>query len=575
MKPVWLEHYEESVPAELEIPPLTLPDILFETTRELPDRAATSFMGGRLDYRTLSNLVRRLAGALAQLGIKPGDRVALHLPNTPQFIIGLYGILQVGAVAVPINPLYQGEELAFVLRDSGARAVITLSKLYPNIVDVLDDSLPLENIIVTRISDYFPTGLRILFSLFKEKKDGHAYPTEGTAAGRPVLRLPSLLRAARPVMEPVPGPEDLAILQYTGGTTGMPKGAMLTHRNLVANVLQGRSWLTSLQEGGEVFGCAIPFFHVYGLTVALNIPISIGATMVLFPQFIPRDVLEGISKEKVTFFPAVPAMYVALSHVKGFDNYDLSSIRLYFSGAAPLPPEVKERFEGLAGGRIVEGYGLTEASPITHANPLWGKHKSGSIGVPFPSTVARIVDLEDPSKELPPGEEGELCIQGPQVMKGYWNQPEETAAVLRDGWLHTGDIAKMDEEGYFYIVDRKKDLVIVGGFNVYPREIEDFLYTHPKVKEVAVVGVPHPLRGEELAAYIVLKEGQEATRAEIVRYCRERLHAYKVPRKIQFVDAIPKTLVGKPLRRVIREEAAATPDEGVVDEGEAGGEAPV
>lgn len=556
--PVWLEHYEDGVPPNLDIPAATLPEILAATAAQAPGRTATSFMGGKLDYRTLARLVQRFAGALTDLGIKPGDRVALHLPNCPQFVIGFYGILQAGAVAVPINPLYEGDELALVLRDSGARTVLTLSKLFPGLAAVMEDLPAVEQVIVTRIHDYFPLHLRWLFGLLKAKKEGHAYPDQGAVAGRPVMRLLPLLRQAKPLGRREVQSEDLAVLQYTGGTTGVPKGAMLSHHNLVANVLQGRAWLTTLQEEGEIFGCALPFFHVYGLTVALNVPLSIGATLVLFPQFNPREVLAGLSSQRVTFFPAVPAMYVALSHVKDFDQYDLSSIRLYFSGAAPLPPEVKKQFEQLAGGRIVEGYGLTEASPITHANPLWGRHKTGSIGIPLPSTQARIVDLADPGRTLAPGEEGELCLRGPQVMQGYWNQPDETAAVLQDGWLYTGDIATMDEEGYFYIVDRKKDLVIVGGFNVYPREIEDLLYTHPKVQEAAVAGAPHPLRGEELVAYIVLRAGEEASRAEFVRFCREKLPAYKVPRRIQIVDDIPKTLVGKPLRRVIREREAQT-----------------
>lgn len=552
MEPVWRKHYEPGVPYSLEYPEYLVHDLLEEAARTHPRRAMTVFNGGRLTYGEVNALADRFAGGLAALGIRPGDRVAIHLPNCPQFPVAFYGALKAGAVAVPVNPLYKGTDLAGILRDSEARLLVTLTKLYPSVREVRGE-VPLERVVVTGIKEYLPRRLRLLFTLFKEKKEGHAFPK-----GADAIPFQEFLRRGVHVGGGAREPWDVAVLQYTGGTTGVPKAAMLTHRNLVANALQAVHWFPTLRRGKEVFGGALPFFHVYGLTCVLNVSTALAATMVLFPQFNAREVLEGIARHRVTFFPGVPAMFVAMNHLKDLKRYPLAKVR-FFSGAAPLPPEVKERFEALTGSLMVEGFGLSEASPVTHANPGSGLQKAG-IGIPFPDTEARIVDLETGERELGVGEEGELVVRGPQVMKGYWNRPEETAAALRDGWLHTGDVARVDEDGYFFIVDRKKDMVIVGGFNVYPREIEDLLYQHPAVKEAAVAGVSHPLRGETLVAYVVAKE--DVRPAEIMAFCRERLPAYKVPRRVRIVDAIPKTLVGKPLRRVIRNRETALGDPG-------------
>ncbi len=560
VEPVWRRHYEGGVPYSLEYPEYVVPDFLEESARTHPRRAMLVFAGRRLSYAHVNALADRFAGGLLSLGVRPGDRVVIQLPNCPQFPIAFYGALKAGAVAVPVNPLYRGQDLAGILADSGARVLVTLSKFYPAVREVRGDA-PVEKVVVTGIKEYLPARLRALFTLFKERKEGHAFPR-----GEDVLSFQEVLRLGAHVGGARREPWDLAVLQYTGGTTGTPKAAMLTHRNLVANALQAIHWFPTLRRGKEVFAAALPFFHVYGLTGALNAPVAWAATIVLFPQFNAREVLQGVARYQVTFFPGVPAMYVAMNHLKDLARHPLSSVKLFFSGAAPLPLEVKERFERLSGGTVVEGYGLSEASPITHVNPGYGLQKAGSIGIPVPDTEARIVDLETGERELGPGEEGELLVRGPQVMKGYWNRPEETAAALRGGWLHTGDVARVDEDGYFFIVDRKKDMVCVGGFNVYPREIEDLLYRHPAVKEAAVAGVLHPVRGETLVAYVVPRD--EVKPSQIVAFCREHLPPYKVPRKVRIVEAIPKTLIGKPLRRAIRELEAAAPESAAPASGE-------
>jgi long-chain acyl-CoA synthetase len=558
---IWLKHYDAGVPATLSYPKVPIYHFLEENAKQFPRRPAILLAAPKfssvITYRQIDQLANRFANALIWLGVRPGDRVAIQLPNFPQFVFGFYGALKAGAVVVPVNPLYKAHDLATVLKDSGAKVILTLSRFMPNLSEVVAGT-SLESIIVTEPYDYWPFPWKQL-AWFRMR--GAQRPGGG-------LRLPALIRSAS---SSPPGvavrPDDLAVLQYTGGTTGVPKGAMLTHRNLVANFTQMRSWLTDLQEGRERFLSVAPFFHVYGLTVALNTPISVASMVicVLMGLFDTKLVAEQIARHRPTIFPGVPAMYVALNQLKEVSKYNLSSIRVCVSGSAPLPAEVQAQFERLTGARVVEGYGLSEASPGTHVNPVYGLRKVGSIGLPLPDTDARIVDMETGERELGIGEVGELLIRGPQVMKGYWNAPEETAATLRNGWLHTGDIARVDEDGYFFIVDRKKDLVIVGGLKVYPREIEEVLHTHPKVKEAAVTGVTHRVRGELLIAQVVLKDGltddPKQVRRELMELCRERLPSYKVPRRIEITAALPKTATMKVLRREIREAAGAHLDD--------------
>ncbi len=547
----WLKHYEPSVPAEVEIPDMPMHRVLEETARKMPSQTATVFMGGRLTYGQVNSLADTFAAALAGLGVKKGDRVAVHLPNCPQFVIAYYGVLKAGGIIVPTNPLYAERELEHQLNNSGAKVILTMSKFYP-VIEKVRKRTGLRHVIVTSIKEYFPPLLKILFTLLKEKKDGHRVSVtvnEQTHLWQDLLRKYSPGRA--PGVEVNSG--DVAILMYTGGTTGVPKGAALTHRNLLANTLQTRAWLPRVREGQEIILTVLPLFHCYGMTACMNLGVQIGATMVLLPQFIIKDVLQTINKYQPTLFPGVPTMYVAINNYPEVKKYNLRSITACISGGAALPVEVQARFEEITGGRLVEGYGLSEATPVTHSNPLFGLRKTGSIGIPFPGTDARVVSVET-GEELPPWEVGELVVKGPQVMKGYWENPEETAAVLKEGWLFTGDIARMDEDGYFYIVDRKKDIIIAGGYNIYPREIEEVLYTHPKIKEAVVAGVPDEYRGETVKAYVVLKEGQEATPEESIEFCRGKMARYKVPRQVEFRTGLPKSMIGKVLRRLLVEE---------------------
>lgn len=550
---IWLEHYEAGVPHDLEIPDKTIPQYLEETARRFPDVAAAKFMGGSLTYRELNRLAGCFAAVLAGMGIGPGSRVALNLPNCPQFMIAYSGILKAGAVVVPCNPLYVERELIHQLNDSGAELIVTLSRFYP-LVSRIKGKTGLKTVVATNIKEYLPLHLRLLYTFFREKKEGD----------RVVLQpgdhwLQDLLREYRAAEPPRVEREagDAACFLYTGGTTGLAKGAHLTHRNLAANALQIKSWLIDLEEGTETGLAVLPFFHSYGMSTCLNLSLVTGSTLILVPQFSREEILKLIEREKPTLMPGVPTLYIALINAPDLGKYDLSSIRICISGAAPLPLEVQNRFEKLTGGRLREGYGLTETSPVTHCNPIYGRSKPGSIGVPFPGTEAKIVDLADPAVEMPAGEIGQLAVRGPQVMKEYINQPEETAEVFHGDWFLTGDIARMDEEGYFYIVDRKKDMIIAGGFNIFPREIEEVLFSHSKIEEACAVGIPHDYRGETVKAYIVLREGESMSEEEIVQFCRENLARYKVPKMIEFRDELPKTMVGKVLRRALVEEELA------------------
>jgi len=555
MEKIWLQHYDEGVPHTIDYPEVSLPDLLTQTASRFPDRPALIYFDRKITYAQLDRLVSQFAATLQGLGVKKGDRVMLLLPNVPQFVIGFYGAQRAGAITVPTNPQYVPRELEHQANDSGAETIVTLSLFYSRVQDIRPHT-KLKHVIVTNLKEYFPPHIKLLFTLLKEKKSGHRVDISGQPN---TYWFQNLIKAHSPAdFRPVDiSPDDVANLGYTGGTTGVPKGAMLTHRNLVCNTLQTASWVPNTHPGEEAIMGTLPFFHSYGMTTVMNFGVYVGAAMILIPD--PRDlemVLKNINKHHPTLFPGVPTMYVAINNYPDIARYDVSSIRACLSGAAPLPPEVQEQFESLTGGKLVEGYGLTESSPVTHANPLFGRRKVGTIGVPVPDTDARIVDLET-GESLPPGETGEIALKGPQVMKGYWQRPDETAEVLREGWLYTGDIARMDEDGFFRIVDRKKDMIIASGYNVYPREVEDVLYEHSKILEAAVAGVPHPYRGETVKAFVVLKPGQSATEEEIIEFCRGRLAPYKAPKEVEFRDQLPKTMVGKVLRRVLVEEEKA------------------
>lgn len=554
----WHRFYDEGVPVSIQYEDLTLPQILDRTAQRYPDRTALLFEGFRMTYRELKEAVDRLATALVALGVRPQDRVAIQLPNVPQAVIAYYGVLRSGAVAVMTNPMYVPREIEYQFNDSGAKVAILLDALWMKNSRPIRDRLPCEHYILTAIKDYLPFPKNFLFPLVG-KKTGMVVKVPSEPG---VLWLQELLARTPPNPPSISwNMDDLCNLQYTGGTTGVSKGAMLTHRNLSYNIQQCRAWFTTAEEGREVMLSALPFFHSFGLTVCMNFAILIGAAQVTVPN--PRDIPKLVSliqKYRATLFPAVPTLFNAINQYPGIDKIDISSIKGCLSGSAPLPIEVMERFEALTGGNITEGFGLTETSPVSHANPLINKahRKPGSIGLPMPDTDSRIVDLEEGTRELPPGEDGELVIKGPQVMKGYWNRPDETAQVLRDGWLYTGDISRMDNDGYFYIVGRKKEMIIAGGYNIYPREIDEVLYEHPKVLEAAAIGVPDPKRGETVKVFVVLKPGETATEEEIIEYCRTKLAAYKVPRIVEFRNELPKSTVGKVLRRLLKEEEEKT-----------------
>jgi long-chain acyl-CoA synthetase len=546
----WIRFYEAGVPTTLQYPNVTLGTVLSQTSLKFPDHTALLFYGKKIVYSELDALANRFAHALLRLGVKRGDRVALMLPNIPQMVIAYYGTLRLGAIAVPTNPLYHEHELETQLKDSGAETLVAVDMFYPVISRVLPRT-GVRNLVLCGIKDFLPFPLNVLYPL-KARIDKQWVSIRRT---HPIYDFRNIMKhESTAAVTAVVKPDDTAILQYTGGTTGVPKGAVLTHRNLVANAVQSRAWLTLHNEGEVVVLGVIPFFHVYGMTTAMNLGILIGAELVLLPKFHTREVLRFIEKYRAEIFPGIQAMYLAIGSYPKVRKYDLTSLKVAISGAGPLMHQVQERFEHLTNARIVEGYGLSEAAPVTHANPIFGRRKIGTIGLPWPDTEARIVDIVTGKKNLPVGEAGELVIRGPQVMKGYWNKPEETANTLRGGWLHTGDIAKMDEDGYFTIVDRIKDMIKTVGENVYPREVEEVLFMHPKVEEAVVVGIPQEFLGEEIKAYIVLKEGETATAEEIIQFCRQQLSKFKVPKEVEFRDRLPKTLVGKVLRRVLRDE---------------------
>lgn len=548
----WLKHYPPQIPHTLTYEETSLQQLLKNTAEKYPNKIAIHFNGKELSYQELYDSALKFAGYLQKIGIQKGDRVAIMLPNTPQSVISFYGVMMVGGIVVQTNPMYTERELAFQMKDSGAKAIVALDILFPRIKKIQGET-ELEHIIITAIKDYLPFPKNLVYPFIQKKQYGYSVKVEHKGNDHlftEIMKHPAL---QEPIMN-INFEEDLAILQYTGGTTGFPKGVMLTHKNLIANTKMCQAWLYKCREGEEIVLGALPFFHVYGMTTVMIFSILQASKMVLIPKPDPEVLLKTIQSQRPTMFPGAPTMYIGILNHPELSKYDLSSIDSCISGSAPLPVEVQEQFERLTGGKLVEGYGLTESSPVTHANLLWdGERVKGSIGLPWPDTLAEIRSVET-GEPLPVGEIGELVVKGPQVMKGYWNRPEETQEVLKDGWLHTGDMGYMDEEGYFYIVDRKKDMIIASGYNIYPREIEEVLYEHPAVKEVVVAGVPDPYRGETVKAYIVLKEGATVTEDELNKFARKNLAAYKVPRKYEFRDELPKTTVGKILRRQLVEE---------------------
>ncbi len=553
----WYGQWPAGVPHSLTYPDIPVQELLRRTAQEHGDRPAIRFYGKTLTYGALDVAADRFAAGLRKIGVRDGDRVSLVLPNTPHFVVAFFGVLRAGGIVVQTNPILTPRELEALWKDAGVETVILLDLFWAN-VSKAKAGTRVKRVVVCDAAEFLKTPLRQLYPIKKKrdlKKAGHwplVIPRESW-----VHRFADLAATPPERAETRADSDDVAVLQYTGGTTGTPKGAMLTHRNLVANAMQTAAWFPAGTEGPERVLGAIPLFHVYGLTAVMLFSVVKGNEMILYPN--PREIdaiLKLIDKEKPSLFPGVPTMYIAILRNPKLAKYDMRSIRACISGAAPLPNEVRRQFEAATGGRLVEGYGLTEASPVTHCNPFNGLVKE-CIGIPFPDTEAKLVDPEDSSKDMPKGEAGELAVRGPQVMKGYWNQPEETALVLHDGWLLTGDIAKMDEDGYFSIVDRKKDLILCSGYNVYPREVEEVLFMHPAVAEAAAIGVPDPYRGETVKAFVVLKTGAAATPDEIIAFCKERLAAFKVPKQIEFATDLPKSLVGKVLRRELRERELA------------------
>ena len=553
----WHAFYDEGIPLTFPFAERTLCQALDRAAANRPDTTAIWFLNSRITYRQLKDQVDRLATALARLGVVKGTRVAIQLPNIPQAVIAYYAVLAAGGQVVMTNPLYVAREIEYQWFDANCEVAIVADFVFEQRIKPVRAQLPVKQYIVASIPEYLGFPLNLLAPLkLKRMKP----PTYAKVRAEPhVHHFRKLVRSTPPAPPAVAvGMDDIAVLQYTGGTTGISKGAILTHRNISVNVQCNLAWIHMPGFADDVVLAALPLFHVMGMTECMNWPVFAACTMVLIPN--PRDIpaiVQAVQKRRITLFIGVPAMFAAINNFPGIEKIDISSVKSCFSASAPLPVEVLETFERLTGSRIVEGFGLTEASPVSHINPMRTVRKVGSVGVPFIETDARIVDLETGTRDLPPGQDGELVIKGPQVMQGYWNRPEETAMVLRDGWLFTGDIARMDEDGYFYISGRKKDMIIVSGFNVYPDEVDAVLLTHPAVQETASIGVPDEKRGEIVKSFLVLKPGMTATAEEIVAFCRENLAPYKVPRAVEFRPELPKSPVLKILRRTLRAEELA------------------
>lgn len=549
----WQAIYPEQIPAVLSYEDKPLYSFLKESAEEFPDKVSIHFQGKELTFREVYESALKFAAYLKSIGLQKGERVAVMLPNCPQGVISFFGILMAGGVVVQTNPTYTERELEYQMKDSGAKMILVMDILFPR-VSAVASRTDIEHIIVTAIKEYLPFPKNLIYPFIQKKQYGIVINVEHE--GNHHLFSEIMKRKITEEVDTVPFDvnNDLALLQYTGGTTGFPKGVMLTHKNLLANTKMCNAWLYKNKRGEERILAILPFFHVYGMTTVLVLSVMEGNTMIIMPKFDVEATLKTIQKQKPTMFPGAPTMYIGLLNHPDIAKYDLSSINACISGSASLPLEVQEQFEKITGGKLVEGYGLSETSPVTHANFIWDQPRvKGSVGLPWPDTDSAILSLES-YEELPPNEIGEIAIKGPQVMKGYWNRPDETEKTFKNGWLLTGDLGYMDEQGFFYVVERKKDTIIAGGFNIYPREVEEVLYEHEAIQEVVVAGIPDPYRGETVKAYVVLKKNARVTEEELNEFARKNLASYKVPRSYEFRDELPKTTIGKILRRVLIEE---------------------
>lgn len=552
----WLGHYDSEVPFTLTYPEVPLTEPFQQSVHIHFNEVALIFFGRKITYRELGQLVGKLAGGFMRSGIKQGDRVGLILANCPQYVISYYAILTIGAIVVPVNPLSTETELLHIFRDGDIKAAIALDLLADRLESVRNtcreagEEQLLKNVFYTSLREFMPFPLKQLFPLKQKLSPQVKQNLAGCQRFGALLQGPSY-SGMPPVVDVH---RDVAVLIYTGGTTGKPKGVMLSHSALIANASQCTQWVNMMPKDSLL--AVLPLFHGFGMSVCMNAPLIAGGTSILIPRFGVKEILQVIHRFRPTLFAGVPTMYIGLINHPQLKRFDLSSLRGCFVGAAPLPPEIKRQFEELTGSKLMEGYGLTEAVTADCANPYRGVNKTGSIGIPFPDIVMRIRDVETGEQELPAGEVGELVLQGPDLMLGYYNRPEETAAALRNGWLYTGDLGYMDEDGYFYIVDRKKDMIITGGFNVYPREVEDVLYQHPAVKEACVLGVPDTYKGEKVKAFITLKEDNTVEEDEIIAFCRKHLIPYKVPNQVEIRKELPKTVIGKILKRALRDSVS-------------------
>ena len=538
---IWLKAYPENIEWDQTFDVKPLWAILDDAVRRFPNNDVIDFLGKTYTYAEIGHQVDRAAAGFQRLGVGKGTKVGLFLPNCPQFIISYFGILKAGGTVVNYSPLYSEQELLHQIEDSHTDIMVTLNLkvLYPKMKAMLEQSR-VKTLIIGNMPEALSFPKNILFPLFK-RGDIASVPNDKQHVA--FAQLVNNDGAYTPAdIDPA---KDIAVLQYTGGTTGVSKGAMLTHANLYANTIQGRVWFEGVTDGEERMMGVLPFFHVFAMTVVMNLSISIAAKIIMHPRFELEPVLKDLNKKKPTLFPGVPTMYTAINNYPQLSDYDLSSLKFCLSGGAPLPVEVKQNFESFTGCKLVEGYGLTETSPIASANPLMGVSKEASIGLPLPGTRIVITDREDPHKIMPQGEDGEICVKGPQVMLGYWGREEATAETIIDGRLHTGDVGYMDEEGYTFIIDRMKDLVLVGGFNVYPRHVEEAIYQHPGVEEVTVIGITDDYLGQAIKAFIKLKDGQTLNEDELKAFLQDKLAKHALPRQTEFRDELPKTMIGK------------------------------